>query len=324
MKAKVSFVASKVLEDHLTLDHPTLGVMPVYFVYERASRLCPYCGIIGHDISGCARRNRVMQLCADLVYNHRHELPLLRDHRKSEWINCPSLVPRPLPPTPPSPHTPSHASNSENHSQPTTPLYPSADLQNHEECIKVDQQIQPPGLSQHSNQQGPIIAGQNYIIKLGRASQNSANEYNPAYLYIDPNNFKLNTAAPCSTNLAAHARKLTLQDPVPSKAGSTPNRDSLSPPLGFHKRLRATRIIAGAKMSILSWNYRGSGGRATIPTLKQYLISTRAQLAFVSELNVNIIELRTALPAFHYQILKLYHPVARVAVYGSYGVMTLG
>lgn len=36
-------------------------------------------------------------------------------------------------------------------------------------------------------------------------------------------------------------------------------------------------------MNILRWNCRGSGGRATLPTLKQYLLSTRAHLAFVSE-----------------------------------------
>lgn len=40
-------------------------------------------------------------------------------------------------------------------------------------------------------------------------------------------------------------------------------------------------------MNILSWNCRGTGGRATIPTLKRYLQSTRAHLAFVSETKCN-------------------------------------
>lgn len=40
-------------------------------------------------------------------------------------------------------------------------------------------------------------------------------------------------------------------------------------------------------MSYLSWNCRGSGGPATIQTLKRYLHSSGAILAFVSETRCN-------------------------------------
>ncbi|KAF3326268.1 Zinc knuckle [Carex littledalei] len=66
MKAKVSFNASEPLEDKLMLNHPSLGKILIYLVYERAGRLCPHCGRVGHDLSGCARRNQILTLCADL------------------------------------------------------------------------------------------------------------------------------------------------------------------------------------------------------------------------------------------------------------------
>ncbi|KAF3334147.1 hypothetical protein FCM35_KLT20751 [Carex littledalei] len=98
MRVKISFISSDPLQDSIELNHPTRGKVPVYLVYEKTSRLCPYCGIIGHDLAGCVYRGRVLQLCADSSNDHRHELRLLRDHRKGAWMNCPTLVPRPLSP----------------------------------------------------------------------------------------------------------------------------------------------------------------------------------------------------------------------------------
>lgn len=40
-------------------------------------------------------------------------------------------------------------------------------------------------------------------------------------------------------------------------------------------------------MSYLSWNCRGSGGLATIQTLKRYLHSTGAAIAFISKTRCN-------------------------------------
>lgn len=93
MRTKVSYLASESLNESLPLDHPTLGSATVHLVYERATRLCAYYAYIGHDISRCPTRARVLQLCADPAYSNRYELAILRDHRKGSWMNCSALVP---------------------------------------------------------------------------------------------------------------------------------------------------------------------------------------------------------------------------------------
>lgn len=43
-------------------------------------------------------------------------------------------------------------------------------------------------------------------------------------------------------------------------------------------------------MNILSWNCRGSGGRATLHTMSRYLRATRPHLAFLSETKCNSVK----------------------------------
>lgn len=60
-------------------------------------------------------------------------------------------------------------------------------------------------------------------------------------------------------------------------------------------------------MSYLSWNCRGSGGPATVQTLKRYLHSTGAVLAFVSETRCNERRARariTQLGDFEFEVVK--------------------
>lgn len=97
MRVKISFNADKGLQDRLPVTHPTLGEIPVYLVYERVARLCPYCVYIGHDLAGCPKRGHVLQLCVNPAYATRTDLLALRNHRKGVWMNCPALVPRPMP-----------------------------------------------------------------------------------------------------------------------------------------------------------------------------------------------------------------------------------
>lgn len=130
MRVKTSYSVLKGLQDSIPLDHPTLGPISIFLVYERASRLCIFCGGIGHVISGCAQRSRVLQLCADPINANRPELVLLRDYRRGPWINCSALVPRETltdpqptigsPPTsPPIPHYPNTNQAHYPHSDPT-------------------------------------------------------------------------------------------------------------------------------------------------------------------------------------------------------------
>lgn len=108
MKTKITFKCDKSLKDRMFVELLTLGPLTVYLVYERVVRVCSYCVIVGHEISGCPKRGRVLQLCADPLYANRPEMLFMRDHRMGPWINCPHLVPRPLPVSVNSSFNPNH------------------------------------------------------------------------------------------------------------------------------------------------------------------------------------------------------------------------
>lgn len=94
-----------------------------------------------------------------------------------------------------------------------------------------------PSQAEPTYPNNPIIVGIGLAANLGPANHTSANEYNPASPYIDPSQLNLNRTA--TSSLAMRARKLTLQDPVPSQARSNNHQDTPSPPPGYHKQLRA-------------------------------------------------------------------------------------
>lgn len=247
MRAKICYVATSPLKDRLNLNHPSLGTVPVYLVYEHATRLCPYCGIIGHDISGCTMRDRVLQLCADPRYSHRHELQMLRDHRKGAWINCPALVPRPLPPPhfftnmqPNQAHSPSYESDPDqeplHHPNPAVNPFPAPNFQ-------ADQNPnQAANASPLSNLENELTQGEQHspLVQSTRALADPPSNPNQASPLRPVRSFRnsLNGAGPSSAvAITNRTQQLSLHDGAARSTRLSP-RASLSPPPGYHKRLR--------------------------------------------------------------------------------------
>lgn len=94
-KVKLLLPIEKPLKDTLVVTHPTLGSITAYIVYERVSRLCMFCGRLGHDNTTCADKNRMQRLMIDPKYKNRSDAKSLSENRVRPWINNQDLIPVP-------------------------------------------------------------------------------------------------------------------------------------------------------------------------------------------------------------------------------------
>lgn len=56
VKLKVHMPLSQQLKDWVKVDHPTLGEVLVHYSYEKVTRVCTFCGFLGHELQGCNER----------------------------------------------------------------------------------------------------------------------------------------------------------------------------------------------------------------------------------------------------------------------------
>lgn len=236
MKVKNSYLANKKLQDSIPLEHPVLGIVTIHLVYERAARICTFCGFVGHEISGCASRARVLQLSADPANANSPELALLRKHKLGPWINCSTLVPREMPEDAPtseaSPHmSPQNSHNGDKHGSDTPPYVPipplnANQIQHHQTAVPTNQPANLPFLPASSQ-----LTGANQQLPLQDPLPSNPNCASPLYCPTLNTNKGDSMHVP-SSSLAYQTRNLTICD----TAG---RRGSSSPPPGYHKRLRA-------------------------------------------------------------------------------------
>lgn len=247
MKVKVSMQVENPLKDRIPLKHPALGTIPIYLVYERAPRLCSYCGMIGHEIGGCSKRGRVLQLCADPCFAYRPELPIMRDHRMGAWMSCPALVPRhmtdPVPSPPASP--PSVNVQHPNPSPPNPLLSPAYNPHG--------APINNPIGTLNGIPAGTVGSGEHYspaplaaplphpdnslieILPTPSNHQDCASPLHPTCLTAA----SLRARNLASANLSNRTKNLTIHDTHAQNPVMSTRSASNSPPPGYHKRLRA-------------------------------------------------------------------------------------
>lgn len=244
MRVKIAYDASEPLDDTMELIHPTREKELVYLVYERATRLCSYCGEIGHELAGCASHGRVLQLCADPANSHRQELRLLRDHRKGEWMNCPTLVPRPTPPTTTDPSSNSSSPRTQQHHANTPPFSPA---QQQPEMDHLERHVSRPDHASPLNSR-PVL--ENLITQPPQEVNQSAQPidqstnpppYNPDQprYSTGPRSLRNRNIASSSTSLTTRTHNLSIRDADTPTGNHPDNNEDLSPPPGYHKRLRA-------------------------------------------------------------------------------------
>lgn len=95
-RIKILFNIDKALQDHVPVDHPTLGTFPILLVYERLNRICLFCGIAGHDHAECPDKIRMIRLKADPRFKDRSDVQALTELKIQPWINNSAILPNQL------------------------------------------------------------------------------------------------------------------------------------------------------------------------------------------------------------------------------------
>lgn len=91
-RVKMLISLEKPLRDHVTVRHPALGDVVVHLVYERAGRICIFCGEIGHEIGSCPDRARLAKI-RQSNKDSRPELEGILKPTRGVWINNQAMVP---------------------------------------------------------------------------------------------------------------------------------------------------------------------------------------------------------------------------------------
>lgn len=93
IKIKVLINITEPLKDRVKVTHPTLGELKVYCVYEKVTRVCAFCGGLGHEFATCADHERLVELVhrmpnADGVFTAK-----LLEPKRGAWMTNASLIP---------------------------------------------------------------------------------------------------------------------------------------------------------------------------------------------------------------------------------------
>lgn len=94
IKVKVAFDLSKPMKDYVKVDHPTMGELKVYCCYKKVTRMCIFCGEIGHEIQGCAQRIRLTSILSSNNEEAQYDEEEILKPKKGLWITNSSLLPR--------------------------------------------------------------------------------------------------------------------------------------------------------------------------------------------------------------------------------------
>lgn len=92
-RVKMLVALNRLLEDHVMVRHPVLGVVKVYLVFERLGRICLFCGDLGHDIGSCTERARLIKIKKRMEGRNRPELEGILKPTRGVWINNQAMVP---------------------------------------------------------------------------------------------------------------------------------------------------------------------------------------------------------------------------------------
>lgn len=93
-KVKVMVSLTKPLKDHVSFTHPTLGDIKVLCSYEKLTRVCRFCGALGHELAGCPDHQRLTVLSQDPNIQITITRGELLAPKMGAWITNPILVPK--------------------------------------------------------------------------------------------------------------------------------------------------------------------------------------------------------------------------------------
>lgn len=116
-KIKVTIKLEEPLKDKVRVTHPVLGDLTMYCVFEKVSRICIFCGLLGHDLGTCADHSRLATLMQKPDQAARFPGQQLLKPTRGPWITDVTLIPRA--------QLPAFKSNLKRHFHQTSPTGPS-------------------------------------------------------------------------------------------------------------------------------------------------------------------------------------------------------
>lgn len=99
-KVKVLIPLSEPLKDYVIAEHPTLGEITVHCVYEKVTRVCRFCGELGHEMHHCPEHLRLTALLQDSTHGLVTSPEELLAPKLGAWILNPLQVPTDSQPNP--------------------------------------------------------------------------------------------------------------------------------------------------------------------------------------------------------------------------------
>lgn len=93
-KLKVEVPIEEEVKDKLTLTHLTLGDVPIFCSYEKVSRICKFCGLLGHEIASCQDHIRLAAILSSPAHSARPDKSQILAQKFGSWITDPALLPK--------------------------------------------------------------------------------------------------------------------------------------------------------------------------------------------------------------------------------------
>lgn len=94
-KLKILIDLNKPLKDRVSFDHPTLGTVTTYCHYEKVSRICLFCGCLGHELTGCLDHRRVSDLLQHPANVGKYNNSEILKPKFGKWMTNSGFVLRP-------------------------------------------------------------------------------------------------------------------------------------------------------------------------------------------------------------------------------------
>lgn len=93
VKVKVLIPVGEPVKDYIKVNHPSLGQIKVYCAYEKVSRICLFCGTLGHEMAGCQDHARLAMLTKKPGQEERFKDVDILSPRKGAWLTDPTVAP---------------------------------------------------------------------------------------------------------------------------------------------------------------------------------------------------------------------------------------
>lgn len=104
-KCKIQIRIADPCRDKLRTNHPELGEISILCAYEKITRICRFCGHIGHEMNSCPDHLKLSSMLNSPAHAGKYNSEELLAPKKGPWICNSSLIPQPEPKKPREPKT---------------------------------------------------------------------------------------------------------------------------------------------------------------------------------------------------------------------------